>query len=226
MLNPLKLIQPTVPFPQIGRADTALLVIDVTYKDAHPDYGLGPRLLERGLHDIHREYYARIDRVIERIQRLREAAIGNQMEIISIKVAAATLDCRDMVRNFRQRNVWAPFGSIEGDIREEVRPAPGEIVIAKTSTSAFNSTNIDVVLRNLGIENLIAVGCVTNGCVELTVRDGADRGYNVILVSDATTALTLELHENALDRMSSAMSIATTEEVLAQIRGAALALSS
>lgn len=226
MLNPLKLIQPTIPFPKIKSENTALVIIDVTYKDAHPDYGLGPRLLARGLQDIHRDYYGRVDRAIEKIRELRAAATASGMEKVSIKVAAATLDCRDMVRGFKQREVWAPVGSIEADIRKEVYPEPGEIVIAKTSASAFNSTNIDTVLRNLGIENIIATGMVTNGCVELTVRDAADRGYSVILVSDATTALTVELHENALDRMSGAITIATTAEVLAEIRGTPLALRS
>jgi nicotinamidase-related amidase len=62
-------------------------------------------------------------------------------------------------------------------------------------------------------------GIVTNGCVELTARDAADRGYWVTLVSDGCAAFTPELHANALERITDGGLIAakTTEEVLAMI---------
>lgn len=74
-------------------------------------------------------------------------------------------------------------------------------------------------MRNLGIEHLLITGIVTNGCVELTARDAADRGYWVTLVSDGCAASTPELHANALERMTDGGLIAakTTEEVLAMI---------
>ena len=54
---------------------------------------------------------------------------------------------------------------------------------------------------NMGIENLIMVGIVTNGCVEGAVRGAVELGYGTILVEDATAALTKELHDFALVNM-------------------------
>lgn len=79
-----------------------------------------------------------------------------------------------------------------------MKPLPGEIVISKTSSSAFNSTAIDQMLPNLGIQYLIACGVVTNGCVDLTVRDAADRNYRVIVAHDACAAMSPQIHQAAL----------------------------
>jgi ureidoacrylate peracid hydrolase len=60
----------------------------------------------------------------------------------------------------------------------------GEIVILKTASAIFNATNIECVLRNLGIESLEAYGIVTDQCVETAVRDAADRGVLVMQVEN------------------------------------------
>ena len=53
-------------------------------------------------------------------------------------------------------------------------------MLPKTSSGVFNSTNLDYVLRNLGIENVIVAGFVTDQCVDMAIRDGADRGYYMV----------------------------------------------
>ena len=56
-------------------------------------------------------------------------------------------------------------------------------MLPKTSSGVFNSTNIDYVLRNLGIRYLIVAGVVTDQCVDMAVRDAADRGYLVCVAA-------------------------------------------
>ena len=68
----------------------------------------------------------------------------------------------------------------------ELQPRPDELVMNKTTSSAFTSTGIDVTLRTLGVDTLICTGLVTNACVEMTARDAADRGYRVVIVDDAS----------------------------------------
>ena len=63
---------------------------------------------------------------------------------------------------------------------------------------AFNSTSIDHALRNLGIDRLWVTGIVTEGCVELTAQDAADRGYVVKLVRDGCASSTRKAHEDTL----------------------------
>jgi nicotinamidase-related amidase len=59
-------------------------------------------------------------------------------------------------------------------------------------------------LRNLGVDTLLVCGVVTNGCVEGTVRDASDLGYNVIMIPDACAAVTPELHQAALTNLDNA----------------------
>ncbi|TIM59217.1 MAG: cysteine hydrolase, partial [Mesorhizobium sp.] len=58
-------------------------------------------------------------------------------------------------------------------------PVGDEIMLPKTSSGVFNSTNIDYVMKNLGVRYLIVAGIMTDQCVDMAVRDAADRGYLV-----------------------------------------------
>jgi nicotinamidase-related amidase len=115
------------------------------------------------------------------------------------------------------RGLLAAPGSRDAEFLDEVAPAGDEVVIEKTSSGAFNSSAIDQVLRNLGIEHLLACGVATNACVEMTVRDAADRNYQVTLVHDACAAMSEALHQAALLTMDGFMGlvrVASTDEVV------------
>jgi nicotinamidase-related amidase len=77
-------------------------------------------------------------------------------------------------------------------------PQRDEIVINKTASGVFSSTNLHYVLNNLGIESLFVVGVYTNECVETTVRDACDLGYLVTVVDDCCATVTPELHNASL----------------------------
>src|SRR5262249_1287969 len=77
----------------------------------------------------------------------------------------------------------------------------------------FNSTNIEYVLRNLGIRQLIVAGTVTDQCVDMAVRDGADRGFLVTCVSDACATYTQERHDGALRAFGGYCWVADTDTV-------------
>src|SRR3546814_4058774 len=77
-------------------------------------------------------------------------------------------------------------------------PRADEILLPKTSSGVFNSTAIDYVLHNLGITHLVIAGIMTDQCVDMAVRDGADRGYMVTCVGDACGARTDARHRQAL----------------------------
>ena len=188
--------------PELAREDTALLVVDVQYKDAHPDYGLGARAKELGIEDFLDYYLTRVkDVMVPNIQRIMAVARRTGVEVIHVRIAAATSDGRDSTPRFKRWGLSTPRDVKEAEILPEVAPEGDELVISKVTESVFNSTNIDRVLRNMGIENLIIVGVVTNGCVEGAVRGAVELGYGAILVEDATAALTKELHEFALVNM-------------------------
>ena len=80
-------------------------------------------------------------------------------------------------------------------MRSALRYSPNELFLS----SAFNSTILDRLLRNLGIpQDLIVAGVATDGCVESTVRSATELDYGVILTEDACATVAQQLHESAI----------------------------
>jgi nicotinamidase-related amidase len=74
-------------------------------------------------------------------------------------------------------------------IVDELKPVKGDVIIeGKRAPDAFFSTNLDFVLRAMGIKNVALAGFVTNICVESTMRSAYERGYNVFTMTDVTAA--------------------------------------
>ena len=71
-------------------------------------------------------------------------------------------------------------------VHERLAPQAGDIVVRKTRVGAFSTTNLDEQLRERGIVNLILAGISTSGVVLSTVRDAADRDYQVFVLEDAS----------------------------------------
>lgn len=70
------------------------------------------------------------------------------------------------------------------DVIEELRPRPDDAVLYKHRFSGFYQTELDEVLRGLGIRNLVFTGCTTSVCVDSTIRDAMFRDYRCILLAD------------------------------------------
>ena len=91
---------------------------------------------------------------------------------------------------------------IEGEpgfaIVPEFAPRPGELVIRKPGKGAFYATGLDETLRGLGLSHLLFAGVTTEVCVQTTMREANDRGYECLLVEDATESYFPELKSAAL----------------------------
>lgn len=198
---------------------TALLIIDMQYLDAHPDYGIGTDARLRGAFDEHYAYFfEQITDMLPRLQRLLAFCRQRDYEVIHVRICCLTPDCRDVSRSYKRLGLLAPSGSKEAAFLEELQPLPSEIVLNKGTSSVFNGTAIDHVLRNIGIETLIVVGVGTNYCVETAVRDASDLGYNVILLSDGCAAKTPENQIFALRILNNAYcKVKTVDEVIAMM---------
>src|ERR1700740_1724387 len=70
------------------------------------------------------------------------------------------------------------------DISPELSPQPGEPVVDKPGKGAFHATDLDAMLKNRGIVQLIVRGVTTEVCVNTTVREANDRGYDCLVVTD------------------------------------------
>jgi ureidoacrylate peracid hydrolase len=78
------------------------------------------------------------------------------------------------------------FGTWDFQIVDELSPEPADIVIVKSRYSGFHGTNLDSVLRGLGVRNLLVAGIASNVCVESTIRDAYFHEYWPVMIEDAT----------------------------------------
>ena len=137
--------------------------------------------------------------VIPNISRLQTAAREADMEIVFTVLQSLTADGRDRSLDYKLTGFHYAPGSAEAEVIEAVKPAPDEIVLPKSSSSLFNSTTFEYVIRNIGLDTIIVTGFQTDQCIDHTIRDGADRGFAMICATDACATKSSARHEAAID---------------------------
>lgn len=155
--------------------------------------------------------------VLPNLKALVAAARQAGVEVMYTVMENLTLDGRDRSLDYKLSGFSIPKGSWEAEVLSELAPGEDEIVIPKTSSGVFNSTNIEYVLRNIGIDTLIVTGFLTDQCVDHTVRDAADRGFYPVCISDACATHSLQRHTNALSAFAGYCRTMTSAELLAEI---------
>jgi ureidoacrylate peracid hydrolase len=199
----------------IDPAHAALLVIDVQNYCTRPEAGAS-------------EYFhcSLTDTVLPNIRRLQSACRTAAIEIVYSVIENMTRDGRDRSLDYKISGIDVPRSSRDAQVLDEIAPADDEMIFRKTSSSVFISTNIDYVLRNLGVRSLIVTGIMTDQCVESAVRDACDLGYLVTLVTDACTTDSAERHEQSLIGIRGYCRQRTTAVILTELAVASPAASS
>ena len=181
---------------ELDPTTTALLVIDVqnTYiadKDTSEETARWKPFYDRMNNTV-------IPNVVDLITECRERGV----EIIFARIACLKTDGRD--RSLSQKKpgfnyLLLPKDGEESQIVPELLPKENDIVVLKTTDSALTGTNLRLILRNMGITDVIATGIFTDQCVSSTVRSLADESFGVVVIDDCCAAATDELHRHELE---------------------------
>ncbi len=198
--------------------DSALLVIDVQNLCARRDGGEFKARSDAEIARDYAEYFEQLESVaIPNMQRLLAAFRASSIEVLYTTIESLTRDGRDRSLDYKISGFNVPKGSWDAKVIEELAPGEDEMVFPKSSSSVFISTNIDYVLRNLGVKQLVICGLRTDHCVESAIRDACDLGYLVTQVTDACASITQERHENSLQTIKGYCRQVTTDALLAEL---------
>ena len=184
--------------PEAISIDTARAAVIVV--DMQNDFGSEGGMLQRVGLDV-----SPIQAAVAPTAKVLEAARKEGIKVIYLKMAfkpdlsdAGSTDAVNRVRHLRLNvgmSVRAPNGkesrilirdTWNTDILAELTPKADDIVLYKTRFSGFYNTELDGVLKRLGIKHLILTGCLTSVCVESTARDAMFRDYLPVVLADCT----------------------------------------
>ena len=211
---------------KLSARSTALVVVDMQNASGSRAHGLGKWLDSHGELDSAAYRFDRIDTLlIPNIAKLLMAFRSARAHVVHLTVGSERADYSDAPRHMR------PFfeatnnhaGTIEHEIVAPLRPMSGEPVFNKVTMGGFASTGLGAHLTSQRITEIIVTGVSTNNCVGMTGMEASDRGFGVVLASDACGTCS--------DRMQSAFEdtfrrlwgrVATTDEIIAEIMGTAM----
>ncbi|MGD8593981.1 MAG: isochorismatase family cysteine hydrolase [Gammaproteobacteria bacterium] len=200
---------------------TALLVIDIQYLDAAPGHGVFADLPTSTVPlEAQQYYFHRLKTVVlPNVRRLQDTFREHGLEVIHTRIQSLTKDGRDRSPGHKRLGLHAPPGSQEADFLPEVSPVGDEIIINKTASGVFNATNLEYILRNLGITGLYVTGVYTNECVSTAIRDACDLGFYVTLIEDGCATVTDELQHATIRTVKDRYArVLTTDEAVKEIQ--------
>ena len=175
---------------------TALLAIDMQHDFLSPG----------GHADVLGEPLSELRAVIPRLQRVLAAARGAGLTIVHTREGYAA-DLSDLPSSrCRPGGVGSPGprgralirGEPGHDFVDELRPESGELVIDKPGFGAFFRSDLEQRLHEQGVRHLILTGVTTQCCVETTLREAVDRGFDCLLLEDCCAAYDPRLHAGTL----------------------------
>jgi nicotinamidase-related amidase len=186
----------------IDPGKAVLLVIDMQNKFCARGSGenLSPR--ERREWERWQPFYDRLEQlVIPNLQQVLRLCREKEIEVIYARIACLKKDGRDRSLDHKAtgfNQLLVPLGSRDGEVIDELKPKPDDIVVSKTTDSVLTGTSLRLILRNMDIETVIVTGLYTDQCVACSVRSLADESFDVILMEDCCIAATPELHDAEL----------------------------
>jgi ureidoacrylate peracid hydrolase len=193
---------------------TALLVIDLQ----NDTISVGGKSEKSGAVE-----HAKSQRTVEHVSKLLTTArtVGSPVfhNLFVVEPGAPAIGTNAPIFASIQAGGNVVKGTWGAAIVDGIKVAEGEYVLERQRMDAFHGTQLNVLLRNLGIDTVIICGAWTNMAVEHTARSAADYGYRVVLASDATSTFNDRWQQASLNyALTNIATLASTAEIEAALR--------
>lgn len=211
---------------------TALIVVDVqrNFVDPAQPFMRAAELMSPGVTDgyRHRLEHTVMPNISRLVERFRAAGLP-----IAYTGTGTRRDDRadlpgwlhgfdEMSNSLLGEPMWPPAEDPSWDIDHSIAPDEADLVVNKTSSGAFATTDLERSLRQRGVESLVVTGLTTDVCVSTTAREAADRSFDTVVAADACTTLSEAMHTGSLEAFALAFgSVRPTEAILAGLPTAA-----
>lgn len=197
---------------------TAILVMDCQNDIVHEDGKVGGHLTDGAMPRLIKE-----KNILGTISKLAAAGRAAKVPIIHVRHAYRP-DYADLPENFKIFRSMKQMQALQdgtwgAEIHADVSLEPQDIVITKTRVSSFYASPLEGILNAQGFTHLVLTGIATDGVVEGTARDGADRGYHIIIPEDCCAATTEEAHRVILGGILAALTTVCTAGDVIQALG-------
>lgn len=203
--------------PTLATGKTAILIMDCQNDIVHEQGKVGGSLTGGAMPRTIKE-----KNILANIKKLMIAGRAAQVPIIHVRHAYRP-DYADLPGNVKifqgMKQMQAlQDGTWGAEIHADLKPEPSDFVITKTRVSAFYASPLEGILQAQGITHLVLTGIATDGVVEGTARDGADRGYTIIIPDDCCAGTTEEAHRVILGGILSFLTtVCKADEVVAAL---------
>jgi len=185
---------------------TALMIMDMQKDFIHPK---GSLQVKGG------------KKIVLRVKRALEASRKAGLPVFHIKRIhrADGMDVEKFRYEMFKKMPYAVEKTEGSEIIEELRPKEGEIVLPKTRFSAFFHTNLDAILRRMGLARIVLVGIQSPNCIRATAVDALALDYDVVLLTDAIGSKTKKVHDsNMRDMRVMGMQVMTVDDFIKTLK--------
>jgi biuret amidohydrolase len=217
---PFKNLMAPVPPANLAAEPTALLLLDCHRFTLDPELGFGRLARERGISRELAEYYEQVEIVLPNLRTLLGACRRKSLPIFFTRLVREGKGEGPGARQTAVTGFWSAPDSADAAFLSDLGPRQGDAVLDRTTVSAFAGTNLAERLGSFRIRSVLVAGAPAGGPVDLTAREAADLGYNVVVVSDACAAETWTLHSLTMTLLVGGLiRVRTVEAVLEMLDG-------
>ncbi len=168
------------------------------------------------------EHSAERTAVIDAAKRLIAGARAHGVPVISVRIAFAP-DYAEVKTN---AEIWRRVvankvmaeGSWGAEFHDGLAPVPGEAVITHTRNNAFYASPLQSAVDRLQPSRLVIAGIATNFAVESTARHASDAGYDTVVIADACSAASAEIHRASLASLAMLATLRSADEMIEEWR--------